>query len=70
MSGDPASGATDPNGRIWGSPNVYAAGASALATSGEANVTLTALALALRLTDHLVAARKKVEQAGARSCVS
>ncbi len=65
MSWDPASGATDSEGRIWGSPNVYAAGASALATSGEANITLTALALALRLTDHLVATRGEVEQTGA-----
>jgi hypothetical protein len=69
MSRDPTSGATDLNARIWGSPNVYAAGASALATSGEANITLTALALALRLTDRLAAARREVEQAGARSCV-
>jgi GMC oxidoreductase/FAD dependent oxidoreductase len=65
MSRDPASGATDPDGRIWGSPNVYAAGGSALATSGEANITLTALALALRLTDRLAAARGEVEQAQA-----
>jgi choline dehydrogenase-like flavoprotein len=65
MSRDPASGATDPDGRIWGSPNVYAAGASVLAVSGEANITLTALALALRLTDRLVAVLGEVEQAGA-----
>jgi hypothetical protein len=67
MGPDFASGATDPYGRLWGSPNVYAAGASVLATSGEANITLTALAMALRLTDRLVTAR---EQAGVRSCVS
>jgi choline dehydrogenase-like flavoprotein len=70
MSRDPAGGATDLNARIWGSPNVYAAGASVVATSGEANITLTALALALRLTDHLSAARGIVEQAGMQSCVS
>jgi choline dehydrogenase-like flavoprotein len=56
MSRESASGATDPDGRIWGAPNVYAAGASVLANSGEANITLTALALALRLTDLLAAA--------------
>ena len=65
MSRDSASGATDADGRIWGSPNVYATGESVLGTSGEANITLTALALALRLTDRLVAARGEVEQAGA-----
>jgi hypothetical protein len=64
MSRDPASGATDSEGRIWGSPNVYAAGASTLATSGEANITLTALAMALRLTDCLAVARGEVRQAG------
>lgn len=64
MSRAPASGATDPDGRIWGSANVYVAGASALATSGEANITLTALALALRLSDHLASARAEVEPAG------
>ena len=42
-----------------------AAGASALASLGEANITLTALALALRLTDRLVTALGEVEQAGA-----
>jgi hypothetical protein len=64
MSRNPASGATDLEGRIWGSPNVYAAGAAALATSGEANITLTALALALRLTDSLAATRGEVGRAG------
>jgi len=65
MSRTQAGGATDPDGRIWGSANVYVAGAAALATSGEANITLTALALALRLTDHLTGAHAEVEQAGA-----
>jgi choline dehydrogenase-like flavoprotein len=49
-------GVSDPNGRIWGSANVYVAGAAALATAGEANITLTALAMTLRLTDHLAGA--------------
>lgn len=66
MSRDPATGATDPNGRIWGSANVYAAGASTLSTSGEANITLTALALALRLVDFIAATQGN--EARARSC--
>jgi choline dehydrogenase-like flavoprotein len=70
MSRHPAGGATDPEGRIWGSPNVYAAGASTLASLGEANITLTALALALRLTDHLAATRGEVDKARPRSCAS
>lgn len=60
MGNTPVSGATDGDGRIWSSPNVFAAGASVLTTSGEANITLSALALALRLVDHLVAKRRSV----------
>jgi hypothetical protein len=63
MSRDRAGGATDPEGRIWGAPNVYATGASVLATSGEANITLTALAFALRLADLLSASRREAKPA-------
>jgi choline dehydrogenase-like flavoprotein len=57
MSSNPAEGATDTDGRLWGASNVYATGASVVPTSGEANITLTGLALALRLADHLAASR-------------
>jgi choline dehydrogenase-like flavoprotein len=70
MSGNRADGVTDPNSRVWGAPNVYAAGASILATSGEANITLTALAMTLRLTDHLVASHRRQREGGQQACSS
>lgn len=54
MSTDSNLGVTDRNALIWGSTNTYVAGASVLPSSGEANVTLTALAFTLRLSDHLI----------------
>ena len=55
ISSDPALGAVDPNCRVHGVEGVYAAGSSIFPTSGHANPTLMALALALRLADHLKA---------------
>lgn len=42
---------TDRDCRIWGTHNVFVAGASVFPTSGYANCTLTAIALGLRVTD-------------------
>jgi choline dehydrogenase-like flavoprotein len=53
MSSRPDAGVTDPNARIWETRNVYAAGACLLPSSSYANCTLTALALGMRLAEHL-----------------
>jgi choline dehydrogenase-like flavoprotein len=53
MSADPRSGVVDPNCRVWDTANVYVAGAAVFPTSSHANCTLTALALAARLAEHL-----------------
>ncbi len=53
MSADPASGVVDRNCRVHGMTNLFVAGTSIFATSGHANPTQTALALAIRLADHL-----------------
>lgn len=53
MSGDPASGVVDANCRVHGVSNLYVAGSSVFPTCGYANATLTIVALALRLADHL-----------------
>ena len=53
MHADPREGVVDPQGRVHGTPNLYVAGSSVFPTSGIANPTLTLLALAFRLSDHL-----------------
>ncbi len=53
MSSGPASGVVDADCRVLGIANLYVASASVLPTSGQANPTLTVIALALRLAKHL-----------------
>jgi choline dehydrogenase-like flavoprotein len=52
---DPKQGVVDPDCRVHGMANLYVAGSSVFPTSGYANPTLTIVALALRLADHLKA---------------
>jgi len=53
MSTDPRKGVVDPDCRVHGLANLYVASSSVFPTSGFANPTLTIVALALRLSDHL-----------------
>jgi choline dehydrogenase-like flavoprotein len=53
MAVDPGRGVTDANARVHGMENLYLAGSSLFPTASRANPTLTLLALALRLADHL-----------------
>lgn len=53
MGTDPRSSVVDADCRVHGIGNLYVAGAAVFPTSGQANPTLTAVALALRLSDHL-----------------
>ena len=53
LSSDPRHGVVDANGRVHGTENLYVAGASVFPTAGFANPTLTIVALAIRLADHL-----------------
>lgn len=53
MSADPQDGVVDATCRVHGIANLYVAGSSVFATCGAANPTLTIVALALRLADHL-----------------
>jgi choline dehydrogenase-like flavoprotein len=53
MHDDPLLGVVDANCRVHGAPAIYAAGASVFPTCGFANPTLTIVAMALRLADHL-----------------
>ena len=53
MSTDPKQGVVDADCRVHGLQNLYVAGSSVFPTAGFANPTLTIVALALRLADHL-----------------
>ena len=53
MSSDPDTGVVDVNCRLHGVANLYVAGSSVFPTAGFVNPTLTIVALALRLADHL-----------------
>jgi choline dehydrogenase-like flavoprotein len=53
MADDPRRGVVDVACRVHGIRNLYVAGSSVFPTSGFASPTLTIVALALRLADHL-----------------
>lgn len=53
MAQNPREGVTDSDGRVFGIDGLYIAGSSVFPTSGYANPTLTIVALAMRLADHL-----------------
>jgi choline dehydrogenase-like flavoprotein len=52
---DPKHGVVDAHGKVHGMSNLFIAGSSVFPTSGAAPPTLTIIALALRLADHLKA---------------
>lgn len=56
MHADPKLGVVDPDARVHGTPNLFVAGSSVFPSGGYANPTLTIVALAIRLADHLRAA--------------
>jgi choline dehydrogenase-like flavoprotein len=53
MHTDPRFGVADADARVHGTENLYVTGASVFPTAGFANPTLTIVATALRLADHL-----------------
>jgi choline dehydrogenase-like flavoprotein len=53
MSASAAAGVVDGDCRVWGTSNVWVAGAAIFPSSSHANCTLTALALATRLLPRL-----------------
>jgi choline dehydrogenase-like flavoprotein len=55
MHNDPRQGVVDANCRVHGLSNLFIGGAAVYATAGAVNPTLTLVALALRLSDHLKA---------------
>lgn len=55
MHSDPRRGVTDSNAEVHDLRNLFVAGSSVFPTGGYANPTLTILALAIRLADHIAA---------------
>ena len=55
MSASPASGVVDGDCKVHGVENLYIASGAVMPTSSQANPTLTIVALALKLADHLKA---------------
>ncbi len=55
MSDDPKAGVVDSDCRIFGVPNLFVAGSSVFPTGGNDMPTITIVALAHRLADHLEA---------------
>jgi choline dehydrogenase-like flavoprotein len=53
MSNDPKTGVVDGNCKVHGIDNLYIASSSVFSTGSWVNRTLTIIALALRLADHL-----------------
>jgi choline dehydrogenase-like flavoprotein len=53
MHSDPREGVVDADCRVHGIRNLYVAGSSVFPTYGSSNPTLTVVALALRLADHI-----------------
>ncbi|MFO1060988.1 MAG: GMC family oxidoreductase [Dongiaceae bacterium] len=64
MSDSPATGVVDRSCRVHGLGNLFVAGSAVFPTSGQANPTLTIVALALRLADHLAQQAWTVAAAG------
>lgn len=53
MADDERKGVVDRDCKVFGVDNLYVAGSSVFTTSGAANPTLSIVALALRLAEHL-----------------
>jgi choline dehydrogenase-like flavoprotein len=60
MGASERSGVVDRDGKLFGVNNLYLAGSATFPTSGQANPTLTIVAMALRLASHLCAAATRV----------
>lgn len=58
MGRDPEDGVVDADGRVFGTDNLFVAGSAVFPTSSQANPTLSIVAFALRMADHLKARLK------------
>jgi choline dehydrogenase-like flavoprotein len=58
MGRSPEEGVVDADGKVFGTENLYLAGSATFPTSSQANPTLTIVASALRLAEHLQSRRE------------
>lgn len=65
MANDPASGVTDPFGRLFGTTNCFVASSATFPTSGQANPTLALVALTVRQARHIAESLRNQEPAHA-----
>jgi hypothetical protein len=63
MGADASVGVIDTHGQVWGTHGLFVAGTAILPTSSFANPTLTAVALAFRLAEHLIRRQTSAGQA-------
>lgn len=64
MADDPSEGVVDADCRVFSTRNLFVAGSSVFTTGGAANPTLTIVALALRLANHLHRLSSEIVRAG------
>ncbi|MDH3665155.1 MAG: GMC oxidoreductase, partial [Alphaproteobacteria bacterium] len=64
MADDPSTGVVDSHCRVFSTRNLFIAGSSVFTTGGAANPTLTIVALALRLGEHLDSLSREIVRAG------
>jgi choline dehydrogenase-like flavoprotein len=67
MADDPRAGVVDRNCRVHDTEGLFVAGSSTFPTAGHVNPTLTIVALAIRLADHLKARGRADQRAWAPS---
>ncbi|MGI9509721.1 MAG: GMC oxidoreductase [Geminicoccaceae bacterium] len=64
MADEPSAGVVDAHCKVFSTRNLFVAGSSVFTTGGAANPTLTIVALALRLADHLDRMAGEIVRAG------
>ena len=62
MAADPSQGVVNEHCRVHGMANLFVASSSVFPTSSHANPTLTIVAMAIRLADHIKATQQVIEQ--------
>jgi hypothetical protein len=67
MGASASEAVVDRDCRVFGVPNLHVVSTAVLPTSGQANPTMTAVQLGLRLADHL-AARRRPDPTGSTAC--